>query len=84
MLDYEYLFSTALSSKLKERIQGRIYVEVIWDDVLIVKIKRQDGNNFKYRFENFSKRVLNGFTTDYAAYEVENEYRRFVLKQFFK
>lgn len=50
MLDYEYLFSTALSSKLKERIQGRIYVEVIWDDVLIVKIKRQDGNNFKYRF----------------------------------
>lgn len=84
MLDYEYLFSTALHTKLKERIQGGIFVKFTWDDILIVKIKRQDGNNFEYRFENFSKRILNGFTTDYAAYEVESEYRRFVLKQFFR
>ena len=84
MLDYEYLFSTALHTKLKELIQGGIFVKVTWDDILIVKIKRQDGNNFEYSFENFSKRILNGFTTDYAAYEVESEYRRFVLKQFFR
>lgn len=84
MLDYEYLFSTALHTKLKKRIQGVIFVKVTCDDILIVKIKRQDGNNFEYRFENFSKRILNGFTTDYAAYEVESEYRRFVLKQFFR
>ena len=84
MLDYEYLFSTALHTKLKERIQGGIFVKVNWDDILVVKIKRQDGNTFEYRFEDFSKKVLNGFTTDYAAYEVESEYQRFVLKQFFR
>ena len=46
--------------------------------------KRHDENNFEYSFPNFSSKILNGFTTDYAAYEVESEYRRFVLKQFFK
>ena len=84
MLDYEYLFSTNLHAKLKERIQGGIYVKVNRDDILVVKIKRHDENNFEYSFPNFSSKILNGFTTDYAAYEVESEYRRFVLKQFFR
>lgn len=84
MLDYEYFFSTNLHAKLKERIQGGIYVKVNQDDILVVKIQRQDGNNFEYRFENFSSKIINGFTTDYAAYEVVSEYRKFVLRQFFK
>lgn len=84
MTDYEYLFSTNLHAKLKERIQGGIYVKVNDNDSLVVKIMRQDGNNFDVSFTDFSNKFLNGFTTDYAAYEVRRKYRDFVMKQFFK
>ena len=84
MTDYEYLFSTNLHAKLKERIQGGIYVKVNDNDSLVVKIMRNDGNNFDVSFTDFSNKFLNGFTTDYAAYEVQRKYRDFVMKQFFK
>ncbi len=82
--DYEYLFSMNLQAKLKERIQGGIFVKVDKDDILTVKITRRDNNNFETSFTDFSDRMLNGFTTDYAAYEVTKKYREFVMKQFFK
>ena len=46
MTDYEYLFSTNLHAKLKEKIRGGIFVKVNEKDSLIVKIERKDGNNF--------------------------------------
>lgn len=62
--DYEYLFSMNLQAKLKEKIQGAIYVKVNEND--------------------FANRMLNGLTTDYAAYEVVQKYKKFVMTQFFK
>lgn len=82
--DYEYLFSMNLQTKLKERIQGAIFVKVNGNDSLVVKIARRDNNNFEMSFTDFSGRMINGFTTDYAAYEVTKKYREFVMKQFFK
>lgn len=82
--DYEYLFSMNLQAKLKEKIQGAIYVKVDMDDNLIVKITRRDKNNFEMSISNFSDRMLNGFTTEYAAYHIRKEYRDFVMEQFFK
>ena len=61
-----------------------IYIKVDQDDCLIIRIQRQDGNNFSISFCNFSDRFLHGFTTDYATYVVMKEYKEFVLKQFFK
>ncbi len=84
MTDYECLFSTNLYAKLKERIQGGIFVKVNENDSLVVAIKRNDGNNFDMSFTDFSNRMLNGFSTDYAAYEVQKKYQKFVMKQFFK
>lgn len=69
MTDYEYLFSTNLHAKLKERIQGGIFVKVNENDSLVIKITRRDENNFDMSFTDFSNRMLNGFSTDYAAYE---------------
>lgn len=82
--DYEYLFSMNLQTKLKERIQGGIFVKVDKDDTLIIEITRRDRNNFEMSFTDFSNRMLNGFSTDYAAYEVVKKYQKFVMKQFFK
>lgn len=82
--DYEYLFSMNLQAKLKEKIQGAIYVKVNENDSLVIKITRRDENNFDMSFTDFANRMLNGLTTDYAAYEVTKKYREFVMKQFFK
>ena len=82
--DYEYLFSMNLQAKLKEKIQGAIYVKVNENDSLVIKVTRRDGNNFDMSFIDFANRMLNGLTTDYAAYEVTKKYREFVMKQFLK
>ena len=84
MLDYECLFSNHLYEKLKEVIKGGIFVKINENDSLVVEIKRKDGNNFGVSFTDFSNRVLNGFTTEYAAYEVTKRYQKFVMRQFFK
>lgn len=84
MLDYEYLFSNNLYERLKKTIKGGIFVKINDNDNLVVKIKRKDGNNFDVSFTDFSNRILNGFTTEYAAYEVTKKYQRFVIQQFFK
>ena len=86
--DYEYLFSMNLQAKLKEKIQGAIYiyiyVKVNENDSLVIKVTRHDGNNFDMSFTDFANRMLNGLTTDYAAYEVVQKYKKFVMTQFFK
>ena len=82
--DYEYLFSMNLQAKLKEKIQGAIYVKVNENDSLVIKVTRRDGNNFDVSFTDFANRMLNGLTTDYAAYEVVQKYKKFVMTQFFK
>lgn len=53
MTDYEYLFSMNLQAKLKEKIQGAIYVKVNENDSLVIKITRRDENNFDMSFTNF-------------------------------
>lgn len=84
MVEYEYLFCTNLRAKLKEKIRGGIFVKVNVNDNLIVKIERNDGSNFDVLFTDFSNRLIHGFSTDHAAYEVQKKYRNFVMKQFFK
>jgi hypothetical protein len=64
MTDYEYLFSTNLHAKLKEKIGGGIFVKVNEKDSLIVKIERKDGNNFDISFTDFSNRLIYGFSNE--------------------
>lgn len=78
--DYEYLFSMNLQAK----IQGAIYVKVNENDSLVIKVTRRDENNFDMSFTDFANKMLNGLTTDYAAYEVIQKYKKFVMTQFFK
>lgn len=84
MTDYEYLFSTILHAKLKEKIRGGIFVKVNEKDSLIVKIERKDGNNFDISFTDFSNRLIYGFSTDYAAYEVQKKISRFCYETIFQ
>lgn len=80
MMDYEYLFATTLQQKLKTKIIGRIFVKVTLDDQLFIKIEHEDGLYYKMFIDDFSNRIRNGWSTDYAVYEVVNKYRKFVTE----
>lgn len=83
MMDYEYLFAMTLRQKLRERVYGKIFCEVNRDNVLVVEIKSRGDWIFNMEFDNFSERFINGFTTEYAMYEVVNKYKKFITNRYF-
>ena len=83
MCDFEYLFSTELHKKLKERVIGNVWVKVYHNE-LHVKITRQDGIEYEFVRDKLDKRILNGYSSDYVAYEVVKEYKSFILNNYFK
>lgn len=83
MKEYEYLFATTLHEKLKEKIIGRIFCKVNTMDQLYVTITTYGDVKYETSVEDFSKKVLNGWTTDYAAYEITEQYRKSINKRYF-
>ena len=82
MKDYEYLFAMAVQQKLKKQIIGKIFVKVNCDDELIIEIKNGD-TEFRSVITNFSDKIINGYPSDYAVYEIVNEYKKFILRKHF-
>ena len=83
MMDYEYLFAMTLHQKLRERVYGKIFCEINRSNVLVVEIKSRGDWIFNMEFDNFSERFINGFTTEYAMYEVINKYKKFITNRYF-
>ena len=83
MVDYGYCFAMALQQRLKSKIKGRIFVAVNDDDVLFINITNKDETVFKISFNNFANRLYNGWTSEYAAYEVISEYRKKLFDRYF-
>lgn len=84
MTEYGFIFSTILHEKLKEKINGRVFVRVVSEDKLLVVINSYGDIEFKVFINDFSEKVLYGLSTDYAVYEIMKQYRRFVMNKFFK
>lgn len=83
MKDYEYLFATTLQQRLKEKIVGKIFIKVTLHDELFIKIDTLGGLEYKLFINDFSNKILNGWTTEYAAYEVITQYKRFINERYF-
>lgn len=84
MTDYGYVFSVALQKKLKEKVYAGVYVKSTPDDCLEITIARKSDNvTFKARIDNFSTKILHGYSTEYAAYEVISKYCKFILNKYF-
>ena len=81
--DCMYVFATNVHAKLKEVILGRVFTRVE-DDSLYIEIRRMEGLIFKMRIYDISKKITNGCTSEYAAYEVLRKYKKFVLNMYFK
>lgn len=82
MKDYEYLFVTSLHSKLKDKINGKIHVKV-QHNKLYVEIERLGLIYSDVVVEDFSEKVLHGYTSDYAAYEIIRDFKIFIKTRFF-
>lgn len=84
MQDYEFIFSTALYNKLKDKIKGKIWTKC-YNDELHVKIEtRECGDEYEYVVCDFSNKILNGLNTDYITYLVLKDYSDFINNIFFK
>lgn len=81
--DCMYIFATAVYAKLKEVILGRVFTRVE-NDSLYIEIRRIEGLIFKMSIDDISKKIINGYTAEYAAYEVLRKYKKFVLNKYFK
>lgn len=75
----EYEFCLVLHKKLKEKIKGKIFTKV-FDDKLIIRID-MDDQWFETSYEDFTRRVIFGLSTDYVVYEVVNKYRKFLINR---
>lgn len=81
--DCEYLFETTLHQKLKGKVVGKVFVKVTRNDELLVKIESYGNLKFSLTFDNFSERIINGWSTDYAEYEILKQYKSFILGKYF-
>lgn len=79
--EYEQNFTMNIQQKLKTKIKGRIYVEVNWHDEIYVSIINTDNIKWEHRIVNFSERFLHGWSSEYAAYEIMSEYKKFVFEK---
>lgn len=83
MRDYEYVFCRKLHNKLKELVIGSVWTEVV-EDTLKISITTIGDIKFETSIDNFAERFLNGYSSEYAAYEIKSEFRSYLLKRYFK
>ena len=79
--DYEYAFCTALHKKLKEKIKGKIHTTVK-NDQLLVKVT-MGKVEFQIGFDNFKRRLSEGFTTDIVMVDVIETYKTYINNLYF-
>ena len=79
MQEYEICFSRALHQKLKRKIIGKIFVKITMNDEILVVIERENEMQFKLFISDFTRKLINGLTSDYVAYEVLKEYKKFII-----
>lgn len=84
MQDYEYLFSTELHKRLKEKVKGKVWVKIYHDELHVNIIPDENGELYEFVMTDIASRILNGLSTSYIVYDILKDYRNYVNKQYFK
>lgn len=84
MQDYEYLFSTELHKRLKEKVKGKVWVKIYHDELHVNIIPDENGELYEFVMTDMASRILNGLSTSYIVYDILKDYRNYVNKQYFK
>lgn len=83
MQELNRVFSLALREKLIEKVVGKVSVR-IQNDSISVWIDCYTDIRFRYRIDNFADKIYNGYTTDYATYEVLQAYKKYLFSSFLR
>lgn len=84
MTDYGYVFSKALHERLKDKIHAGVYVRSTIEDSLEIMIVRNNEDlKFQTTINNLSDKMLHGYSADYAAHEILEKFKRFILNRYF-
>lgn len=84
MTEYGYIFSSALHEKLKELIYAGVFVKQTLDDALEIVIARKSEDLiFKMYIDEFSKKILYGYSVDIAVNEIMRKYKKFIWNRYF-
>mgnify|MGYP006968139813 CR=1 FL=1 len=82
-ISYEHVFSMNLHEKLKQKIVAWIFCEINSENQLHVVIRTKQGG-FRYEscIDDISEKIVNGYSTDYAAYEIIRDFRKYITRCF--
>lgn len=80
MDEYKKVFATNLQNNLKRNIKGKVFVSVVKYDGVYVQITAEDGVVFKTHIQKLSDKLLNGYSINYAVYEITSQYREYIKK----
>ena len=72
-----------MTTSYQEKIVGHIYVAVR-NDILITEIDTIGGIKIDISINDFANKLVNGYSTDYAAYEIAKEYKKKILSKYLK
>ena len=80
MKEYEFIFSNNLKNKLIGEVKGGVKTWIVHDDLYISILMSKYDMQFEHVIPRISERILNGYTTDYAVYEIIKEYKDYLFK----
>lgn len=78
----ERIFVNRLKNKLRERIQGEIYVH-IFDNTLIIDIVVNATQIWKYTISDLSVKLLANLTSEIVSDVVVEQYRKYIFDRYF-
>ena len=82
MNEYEYLLSTAVYGKLKEKVKGKVTVYVN-DNRLVVKVENF-GVGCETGIDNIDHKIMQGLTSDTITNDFMEIYKKYIAKKFFR
>lgn len=81
MNEYKIIFANNLQSELKRKIKGKVFVTVTKTDGIYVQLTNEmDNIQFKTYVENLSDKLHNGYSVNYAGYEIIKQYKEYIRK----
>lgn len=84
MAEYEFIFASTLKTKLIEKVKGGVKTWITNDELHISILIRENDIQFEHVIPNISTLILNGYTSDYAVYQVTQIYKSYIRNKFFK
>lgn len=82
MLNYGKVFAAALHERLKEQIVAHIYVTYDENDQIYINIKSYDDVDYRMRITELSEKVVRGYSSEYACYEIVKDFRKYINEKF--